>query len=73
MKEITPEESVAPVYLAAPTKAEIKELEKLAEEQSAQEAAFAAEEASKKKNRDSALAKLAKLGLTVDEIQSLIP
>ncbi len=71
MEEITPKDSMVPVYLVPPTKSEIAELQKLAQEEAAREAEFKAEEAKKQKSRESAIAKLAKLGLTPDEVQAI--
>ena len=62
--EITPAGSVVPVYLEAPTE------EELAERQAEHEAAEEAK-AAKEAVRESALAKLAALGLTEEELQTL--
>ena len=62
--EITPAGSVVPVYLEEPTE------EELAERQAEHEAAEAAK-AAKEATRESALAKLAALGLTEEELQTL--
>jgi hypothetical protein len=62
--DITPADSVVPVYLESPTE---EELEQRAEEaQAAQEAKEARESV-----RESALAKLAALGLTEEELSTL--
>lgn len=65
MQEITPTESVVPVYLIPLTKEEKQELKKLAEE-------TAAAEAKRASDKESAVAKLAALGLTEDEVLALI-
>jgi hypothetical protein len=67
-KEITPPDSVGPVYLVPLTPEEIAEREQWAieeaERQAAEEAKVAAKEAAK--------AKLAKLGLTDEEVAALL-
>jgi hypothetical protein len=68
IEEITPDDSVAPVYLIPPTEEEIAELEQWAAES---EARLAAEEL-RVAARASALDKLAKLGLTEDEAKAVI-
>lgn len=68
-KDITPENSDIPVYLVPLTSEELAERDQLTKDQAFQEKA----EADKVSARESALAKLAKLGLTVDEINALIP
>ena len=62
--DITPAGSAVPVYLEEPTAAELAERQAQHE---AQEAAKAAKEAT----RESALAKLAALGLTEEELATL--
>jgi hypothetical protein len=62
--EITPAGSAVPVYLEEPTAAE------LAQRQAEHEAAEAAKNA-RNTVRESALAKLAALGLTEEELQTL--
>lgn len=62
--DITPAGSVVPVYLEEPT------AEELAERQAEHEASEAAK-AAKEAVRESALAKLAALGLTEDELKTL--
>lgn len=64
--EITPEESVVPVWLVPLTPEEEAEREQWATEQAMRDR----EEADKAAARESAIAKLAKLGLTVDEINA---
>lgn len=66
-EDITPEDSVVPVYLVPLTPEEEAEREQWALEQAAREQA----EADKQKARESALAKLAKLGLTEEELATL--
>ena len=66
--EITPEDSVVPVYLIPLTPEEETEREQWAEEQAAREAA----EAQKVADREAALSKLKKLGLTDDEVAALV-
>ena len=65
--DITPEDSVSPVYLVPLTDAELAEREAWATEQAEREQA----EADKASARESALSKLAALGLTADEIAAL--
>lgn len=62
--DITPADSAVPVYLEEPT------AEELAERQAEHEAAEAAK-AAKEAVRESALAKLAALGLTEEELATL--
>ena len=62
--DITPADSVVPVYLEEPTE------EELAQRQAEHEAAEAAK-AEREAVRESALAKLAALGLTEDELKTL--
>lgn len=71
-EDITPEDSVVPVYLVPQTAEEIAELEQFAIEQAEREAEKLAEEKARVEARESALKKLAKLGLTQDEVLSLI-
>lgn len=68
MKEITPSNSVVPVYLVPLTKEEIleRELLELSVEKRMQE------EQDKNKSKLSALDKLAKLGLTEEEAKAII-
>lgn len=65
--DITPEDSVVPVYLVPLTPAEIAEREHWAADQAQREA----EEAAKIETRASALDKLAALGFTAEEIAAL--
>jgi hypothetical protein len=62
--DITPADSVVPVYLEEPTE------EELAQRQAEHEAAEAAK-ATREATRESALAKLAALGLTEEELKTL--
>ena len=68
MEDITPADSVVPVYLVPLTEEELAEREQwaaeAAEREAAEEAKLAAKEAAK--------AKLAKLGLTEEEVAALI-
>lgn len=66
--EITPGDSVVPVWLVPLTPEEEAEREQWAIEQAEREAA----EAARVEARESARAKLAKLGLTDDEIAAMI-
>lgn len=66
-EDITPEDSVVPVYLVPLTAEEEAEREQWAVEQADREAA----EEAKKQARISALEKLAALGLTEDEVSAL--
>ena len=70
--DITPEDSVVPVYLVELTAEEIAEREAMAAQSEADR--IAAEEAATAKEaaRESAVAKLVKLGLTVEEAQAFI-
>lgn len=65
-EEITPEDSVVPVYLVPLTAEQEAERAQWATEQAAREQA----EADKAAARESAIAKLADLGLTIDEINA---
>lgn len=68
MKDITPENSIVPVYLVPPTKEEIAEQEqRILEDQERRQQEQAKEEA-----RISALEKLAKLGLTEEEAKAIV-
>jgi len=66
-EDITPEDSIVPVYLVPLTPEEEAEREAWAVEQAEREAA----EQAKQEARASALEKLAKLGLTQDEVAAL--
>lgn len=65
--DITPDDSVVPVYLVELTPEEVAERELWAKEQADREQA----EADKVAARESALAKLAALGLTPEELAAL--
>jgi hypothetical protein len=67
-EDITPQDSIVPIYLVPLTEEEEAERAQWAQEQADREAA----EEAKKEARQSALGKLAALGLTEDEIQSFI-
>jgi len=66
-EDITPEDSIVPVYLVPLTAEEEEERVVWAQEQADRELA----EQAKADHRKSALAKLAKLGLTEEEISAL--
>lgn len=66
--DITPEDSIAPVYLVPFTEEELLEQEQWAVQQAEREAAEEAKVAAK----ESAQAKLAALGLTEEEVRALI-
>lgn len=68
MEDITPEDSVVPVYLVPLTEEELSERKAWALEATQREG----ETAAKEKARQSALTKLAALGLTKQEIEVLI-
>ena len=67
-EEITPEDSVVPVYLVPLTPEEEAEREQWATEQAERES----ETQAKVDARESALAKLSALGLTAEEIQAIV-
>lgn len=67
-EDITPEDSVVPVYLVPLTAEEEAERALWAEEQAQREA----ENKAKEQAKESARTKLAKLGLTEDEVLALI-
>jgi hypothetical protein len=66
--DITPEDSVVPVYLVPPTSEFLRELEEIGVAQEAERQAETARTAAK----ESAIAKLAKLGLTEEEARAVI-
>ena len=68
MKDITPQDSVVPIYLVPPTEEEQAELERLAE---AERLATQLQE-QKELARVSAIQKLANLGLTEEEAKAVI-
>lgn len=68
MEDITPADSVVPVYLIPPTEEELAEREAWAAEAKQREAEKQARIAAK----ESAIAKLAKLGLTEEEAKAVI-
>jgi hypothetical protein len=69
--DITPEDSVVPVYLVEPTEEEIAEREALAKQLSKEEADRVAMEEAKEAAKASAIAKLAALGLTEEEATAI--
>jgi hypothetical protein len=71
MEDITPEDSVVPVYLVPPTVEQEAEREQWALDALAREKVLADELTAKEGARASAYAKLAKLGLTPDEIAAI--
>jgi hypothetical protein len=68
MKEITPEDSVVPVYLVPPTEEELRIQEAMSLQMQEQRLA----EESRELAKQSALVKLAKLGLTEEEARAII-
>jgi hypothetical protein len=73
MEDITPKGSVAPVYLVPLTEEEIAEYEQRRVVAIADERANADAIETLAAARESAHTKLAKLGLTADEIAAIIP
>lgn len=71
MEEITPEDSIVPVYLVPMTALQIAELATLAQQEAAREAELEAQAANHEKTRNSAIAKLKNLGLTPDEAEAI--
>jgi hypothetical protein len=72
VEEITPEDSVAPVYLVPLTSEELAEREQLAADEEARQAELVAAENARQEARNSALIKLATLGLTEEEARAVI-
>lgn len=70
--DITPEDSIVPVYLAQLSDAEIAEREALALEYEAKRTAEEEAAAAKVAARESAIAKFVKMGLTEEEAQAFI-
>jgi hypothetical protein len=68
VQDITPEDSVTPIYLVQLTEEEATELEQLAAQEQARVVAIETQRA----DRQSALEKLGALGLTEDEVRALI-
>lgn len=66
-ENITPEESVVPIYLVPPTEEEVAERRTLGEESTQK----MLEEEAKVVAKEAALAKLAKLGLTEEEARAV--
>lgn len=69
--DITPEDSVVPVYLVELTEEEIAEREALAAQSAQEEADRIAAEEAKVAAKASAIAKLAALGLTEEEAAAI--
>ena len=67
MKDITPEESVSPIYLVPLTEEEILQRKEMQLEQDKR----MQEELDKLKNKESAIAKLLKLGITEEEAKAI--
>lgn len=72
MEEITPEDSVAPVYLVPQTEEDVAELLQFAADEETRQAQLESERLAKQEAIDSALIKLAKLGLTEEEARAVI-
>jgi hypothetical protein len=72
MEDITPEESAAPIYFVPPTEEEIAELIQLAADEEARQAEFTAAENARQNARNTALVKLANMGLTEEEAKAVI-
>jgi hypothetical protein len=70
--DITPEDSVVPIYLIALTEEEISEREAMLEQHEIDRISAEEKEISRLASRESALAKLAKLGLTEEEARAII-
>lgn len=70
--DITPEDSVVPVYLVPLTDAEVAEREAMAAQAEADRIAEEEAAAAKVAARESAIAKFVKMGLTEEEAQALI-
>ena len=68
MEDITPPESVVPVYLVPPTEEELEEKKQWALEDKQRKQ----EEQAKEEAKLSALDKLAKLGLTEEEAKAIV-
>lgn len=72
-KDITPDDSIVPVFLVPLTADEEAEREQWAADEQARIDAETKAEADKTAARESVMAKLAKLGLTADEVNALVP
>lgn len=72
MEDITPADSVVPVYLVPLTEEELAEREQWAIEAAEREAAEEAKVAAKETAKETAKAKLAALGLTEEEVLALL-
>ena len=71
-EDVTPTDSIVPVYLIPETPEQIAEKEQWAKDEAARVAAEEKAVADKAKAHASATAKLEKLGLTADEISAII-
>ena len=71
-EEITPEDSVVPIFLVELTPEQIAERKEVAAAETARFEAAAQAEIERQAAVESATAKLAKIGLTIDEIQAVI-
>lgn len=72
MEDITPEDSVVPVYLVPLTTEELAEREQFAQEEEARRAESIDAENARQEARNTALIKLAALGLTEEEARAVI-
>ena len=72
MEDITPEDSIVPIYLVPLTEEELAEREVLAAEAEAERLAVEEASAAKAAAKESAKAKLAALGLTEEEVTALL-
>ncbi len=72
MEDITPEDSIVPIYLVPLTEEELAEREILAAEDEAELLAIEEAAAAKAVAKESAKAKLAALGLTEEEVAALL-
>jgi hypothetical protein len=72
VEDITPEDSVVPVYLVPLTTEELAEREQFAADEEARKAELVAAENARQEARNSALIKLATLGLTEEEARAVI-
>ncbi len=66
--DVTPEDSFAPVYIVPLTEEDVASIEDVSLKQQEQEKLLAAQRATK----ESAIAKLAKLGLTAEEAAAIV-
>jgi hypothetical protein len=70
--DITPDDSVVPIYLVELTPEEIAERELLAQQEAERLQAQQQAEIDKQNAIETATAKLAKIGLSIEEIQAVI-